>query len=131
MASRGVECIPKISLAAKAICQKRKSLSVTSPPFSKKSVHLRSINLSIRSPDEGANQIKIVLAEKQGTIKWLAEQLDKGEAAISKWCTNRAQPPLETIVLIANVLQVDVKDLLRSTVQESNVVYIKIPKSKL
>lgn len=100
-------------------------------PFSKKSVHLRSINLSIRSPDEGANQIKVVLAEKQGANKWLAEQLDKDEAAISKWCTNRAQPPSETLVEITHVLQVDVKDLLQSTVQESDMVYIKIPKSKL
>ena len=83
------------------------------------------------SKNKGLNRIKVVLAEKQCTNKWLAEQLDKGEAAISKWCTNRAQPSLETLVEIANVLQVDVKDLLQSTVQESDMVYIKIPKSKL
>ena len=83
------------------------------------------------SKNKGLNRIKVVLAEKQCTNKWLAEQLDKGEATISKWCTNRAQPSLETIVEIANVLQVDVKDLLQSTAQESDVVYIKIPKSTL
>ena len=61
------------------------------------------------SKNKGLNRIKVVLAEKQCTNKWLAEQLDKGEATISKWCTNRAQPSLETLVEIANVLQVDVK----------------------
>lgn len=74
------------------------------------------------SRNKGLNRIKVVLAEKQCTNKWLAEQLDKGKATISKWCTNRAQPSLETLVEIANVLQVDVKDLLRSTVQEPDVV---------
>ena len=99
--------------------------------FYKKSVPLRRINPKNMSKNKGLNRIKVVLAEKQCTNKWLAEQLDKGEATISKWCTNRAQPSLETLVEIANVLQVDVKDLLQSTVQESDMVFIKIPKSKL
>ena len=99
--------------------------------FHKKSVPLRRINPKNMSKNKGLNRIKVVLAEKQCTNKWLAEQLDKGEATISKWCTNRAQPSLETLVEIANVLQIDVKDLLQSTVQESDMVYIKIPKSKL
>lgn len=88
----------------------------------KKSVPLRRIIPKNMSKNKGLNRIKVVLAEKQCTNKWLAEQLDKGEATISKWCTNRAQPSLETLVEIANVLQVDVKDLLRSTVQESDMV---------
>ena len=99
--------------------------------FPKKSVPLRRINPKNMSKNKGLNRIKVVLAEKHRTNKWLAEQLDKGEATISKWCTNRAQPSLETLVEIANVLQVDVKDLLQSTVQESDMVYIKIPRSKL
>ena len=74
------------------------------------------------SKNKGLNRIKVVLAEKQRTNKRLAEQLDKGDATISKWCTNRAQPSLGTLVEIANVLQVDVKDLLRSTVQEPDAV---------
>ena len=77
------------------------------------------------------NRIKVVLVEKKRTSKWLAGELGKDPATISKWCTNRAQPSLETLVEIANVLQVDVKDLLQSTAQESDVVYIKIPKSTL
>ena len=76
-------------------------------------------------------RIKVVLVFFYFINKWLAEKLDKGEATISKWCTNRAQPSLETLVEIANVLQIDVKDLLQSTIQESDMVYIKIPKSKL
>lgn len=99
--------------------------------FHKKSVPLRRINPKNMSKNKGLNRLKVVLAEKHRTNKWLAEQLDKGEATISKWCTNRAQPSLETLVEIANVLQVDVKDLLQSTVQESDMVYIKIPRSKL
>ena len=81
--------------------------------------------------NKSLNRIKVVLAEKQRTNKWLAEQLDKGEATISKWCTNRTQPSLETLVEIANVLQVDVKELLQSTVKESHMVYIKVPKDEL
>ena len=66
--------------------------------------------------------MKVVLVEQRKTSKWLAEQLGKGEATISKWCTNRSQPSLETLVEIARVLQVDVKDLLHSTVQEPDMV---------
>ena len=58
------------------------------------------------------NRLKVVLAEKQRTNKWLAEQLDKDPATVSKWCTNTAQPGLETLVEIAKVIDVDVKDLL-------------------
>ena len=61
------------------------------------------------------NRLKVVFAEKQRTNKWLAEQLDKDPATVSKWCTNTAQPGLETLVEIAKVIDVDVKDLLWST----------------
>ena len=60
------------------------------------------------------NRIKVVLAEKQRTNKWLAENLGKEYSTISKWCTNTAQPGLETLVEIAKVLDVDIKDLLWS-----------------
>lgn len=61
------------------------------------------------------NRLKVVLAETKKTNKWLAEQLGKNPSTISKWCTNRAQPDLNTLARIAEVLRVDVKDLLRST----------------
>lgn len=60
------------------------------------------------------NRIKVVLVEKKRTNKWLAEQLGKDPATVSKWCTNTSQPGLETLLQIANVLDVDVKDLLHS-----------------
>ncbi|MEL7601285.1 MAG: helix-turn-helix transcriptional regulator [Proteiniphilum sp.] len=61
------------------------------------------------------NRLKVVLAEQNKTGKWLAETLGKNEATVSRWCTNEMQPSLETLVKIANTLDVDVKDLLVST----------------
>lgn len=60
------------------------------------------------------NRIKVVLADKKRTNKWLAEQLGKDPATISKWCTNKAQPALETIIEIAKLLEVEVADLIRA-----------------
>ena len=64
---------------------------------------------------KGINRIKVVLVEHKRTNKWLAEQLGKDPATISKFVTTRVQPNLETLVQIANCLNVDVKDLLCST----------------
>lgn len=59
------------------------------------------------------NRLKVVLTEKKRTGKWLAEQLGKDPATISKWCTNTAQPGLETLIIISKLLEVDVAELLR------------------
>lgn len=64
------------------------------------------------------NRIKVVLVEKKRTNKWLAEQLGKDPATISKWCTNSSQPDLATLLKVANLLEVDVKDLLNSSREE-------------
>lgn len=61
------------------------------------------------------NRIKVVLVEKQRTSKWLAEQLGKSENTISKWCSNKVQPSLETLVRIAVILDLDVRELIVST----------------
>lgn len=61
---------------------------------------------------ERINRLKIVLAEQNRKGKWLAEQLGKNEATISRWCSNSAQPSLEMLVKIATVLNVNTKDLL-------------------
>lgn len=64
---------------------------------------------------ERINRLKIVLAEQNRKGKWLAEQLGKNEATISRisrWCSNSAQPSLEMLVKIASVLNVNTKDLL-------------------
>lgn len=71
------------------------------------------------------NRIKVVLAEKKKTNKWLAEQLEKDPATVSKWCTNTAQPGLETLLQIAKYLEVDVKELLHSS-KDDGVMYIKL-----
>ena len=60
------------------------------------------------------NRIKVVLADKKRTNKWLAEQLGKSTCTVSKWCNNVSQPDLKTLKDIANVLKVDVKNLLVS-----------------
>ena len=59
------------------------------------------------------NRLKVVLAEKKRTNKWLAEQLGKDQGTISKWCTNTSQPGVETLIDIARALDVEVGDLLR------------------
>lgn len=66
---------------------------------------------------EDINRIKVVLAEKKRTNRWLAEELGKDPATISKWCTNSSQPDLSTLKKAAEILDVDVKDLLWSTKQ--------------
>ncbi len=59
------------------------------------------------------NRLKVVLAEKKRTNKWLAEKLGKDPATVSKWCTNSAQPNLENLMEIARCLEVNVNELLR------------------
>ena len=59
------------------------------------------------------NKIKVVLADKKRTNKWLAEQLGKDPGTVSKWCTNTMQPNLETLVEIAKILDVDINELVR------------------
>ena len=60
------------------------------------------------------NRIKIALVEKDKTGKWLAEQLGKSTCTVSKWCKNSIQPDIKTLNEIANLMDVDVKDLLVS-----------------
>jgi len=61
------------------------------------------------------NRIKIVLAEKKKTNKWLAESLGKNVVTVSKWCTNTSQPDLNTITQIAELLDVDRRDLINKS----------------
>ena len=63
---------------------------------------------------EDINRIKVVLADKKKTNKWLAEQRGKDPATVSKWCTNTSQPGLETIIEISKLLGVEVSELLRT-----------------
>ncbi len=65
--------------------------------------------------NEDINRLKVVLAEKKKTNRWLATQIGKDEGTVSKWCTNTMQPNLETLREVAKALDVDVADLLWHT----------------
>lgn len=64
---------------------------------------------------EDINRLKLVLVKKKKTGKWLAEQLGKNPSTISKWCSNVSQPDLATLVKVANLLEVDVQELINKT----------------
>ena len=74
--------------------------------------------------EKDINRIKLVRVEKKRTAKWLSEELGKDPATVSKWCTNSSQPSLETLLEIARVLEVDVKELLNAS--KDNVKYVRI-----
>lgn len=60
------------------------------------------------------NRLKIVLVEEEKTNKWLAAQLGKSQITVSRWCTNDVQPSLDILWQIAELLNVDIKDLINS-----------------
>lgn len=64
--------------------------------------------------EKDLNRIKVVLAEKKRTNKWLAEQLNCAPTTVSKWCTNNCQPPIETFIKIAELLEVSLDELIRT-----------------
>lgn len=79
----------------------------------KKPIFVVYINKVSDMDTKDLNRLKVVLADKKRTNKWLAEQLGKDPATVSKWCTNSAQPNLENLMDIARCLEVDVNELLR------------------
>ena len=72
-------------------------------------MHEIYINTSIM---QNLNRIKIVLVEQNKTGKWLAEQVGKNEATVSRWCSNKMQPSLDMLVKIAGLLNVDPRQLI-------------------
>ena len=60
------------------------------------------------------NRIKVALVENGKTGKWIAAQVCKNEATVSRWCSNKMQPSLDTLVRISELLDIDVKDLIVS-----------------
>ena len=64
------------------------------------------------------NRLKVVLAEQEKTGKWLAEQIGKSNCSVSKWCSNSAQPDIQTLNNSANALKIDVRDLLVSNIRD-------------
>ena len=61
---------------------------------------------------EDINRIKVVLVEKKRTNKWLAEQMGVKPSTVSKWCTNSSQPDVASLLKIADLLEVDIKELI-------------------
>ena len=81
--------------------------------------HLKLLNLHLKLMSymeikKNLNRIKAVLADAGQTNKWLADQLGKDPVTISKWCTNTTQPDLQTLSKIADLLDVDIRELLAS-----------------
>lgn len=68
---------------------------------------------------EDINRIKVVLVEKKKTGKWLSEQLGKDPSTVSKWCSNASQPDLITLTKIAELLDVDRRELINKSKQEN------------
>ncbi len=61
------------------------------------------------------NRIKVVLVEKNKTGKWLAEQLDRDPASISRWCSNSIQPSIDTLDKVADLLGVNRREFLNKS----------------
>ncbi len=61
------------------------------------------------------NRIKEVLKSQGRTQTWLAEQIDKSYVVVTNYCNNNTQPSVPTLRKVAEVLDVDVRELLVST----------------
>lgn len=71
------------------------------------------IILTAMTNNKDLNRLKVILAEKKKTNLWLSKQLGCAPTTVSKWCTNSSQPPLETLIKITKLLDVDIKELVR------------------
>ena len=71
------------------------------------------INLKTMAANKDLNRLKVILVEKKKSNLWLSKQLGCAPTTVSKWCTNSSQPPLETLLKITKLLDVDIKDLIR------------------
>lgn len=65
------------------------------------------------------NRIKEVLEQKGIKQTWLAEQLGKSYNMVNAYVQNRQQPRLKTLMDIAKILDVDVKELIISNKEKN------------
>ena len=63
------------------------------------------------------NRLKVTLVERNKTSKWLAEQMGKSETTISRWAPNKSQPSVEQLFAIAEILNMDVRELLNTNIR--------------
>lgn len=61
------------------------------------------------------NRLRVILAEKEKTNRWLAEKLDVSEITMSRWTTNKIQPSMSQFVIISKILEVDLNELIEDT----------------
>ena len=83
--------------------------------YSIKLIHYICSKFNLRIDMEDINRLKLVLVEKKKTGKWLAEQLKKDPSTVSKWCTNVSQPDLATLSRIAELLDIDRRELINKS----------------
>ena len=89
--------------------------------FGGKKVILSPNKKHYKMENKDVNRLKVVLAEKKRTNKWLSEHLEVNPATVSKWCTNSAQPDIQTFIRIASLLSVEVDTLFN----KEYIEYIK------
>ena len=64
---------------------------------------------------QSVNRIRVALAEKNKSNKWLAEQIGVSVITMSRWVNNRMQPSLDQLVKMAKALDIDVTELINRT----------------
>ena len=68
---------------------------------------------------QSINRIRVVLAERNKTNRWLAEQMGKSEITISRWVQNKSQPSLEQLLQVAKILSISPKELINENINNS------------
>ena len=71
-------------------------------------IHFKRLNME----DKDLNRLKLVVVEKKRTGAWLASELGVSPVTVSKWCSQKTQPDLKTLSKIAELLEVDKRELL-------------------
>ena len=80
------------------------------------------ISLYQMTRKEYQNRIRVVLADKQITNRWLAKKMGVTEMTVSRWKTNKVQPSMPQFLEIARLLQVDIKDLLEAVLDSTSQI---------
>ena len=70
--------------------------------------------MDIKQNEKVENRLKVVLADKKKTCRWLASEIGRNENTVSRWCSNKVQPSLDQLREIADILDVDIRILIRS-----------------
>ena len=102
----------KLFLQSREIDANKKCLSYD---YWTEEIHYLCIKFNLMIDMEDINRLKLVLVEKKKTGKWLAEKLEKDPSTVSKWCTNVSQPDLVTLSRIAELLNVDRRELINKS----------------